>query len=68
MNNEFLRTEAIEEYLKDKKMSKAEFCKRCNMSVPTLNKVINGRLNVRISVIFNIAIIIVPAGYKFFLS
>lgn len=45
----------IIKYIKDEKLSKKEFCKRCEICVETLNKILRKKTNVGIVAIFKIA-------------
>ena len=50
----YLNTEKIEKYLKDNKLTKKEFCKKCNISVSTLNRMYKSD-NIRVINIFKVA-------------
>lgn len=50
-----IKTYLIEEYLKEKNLTKKEFCRLCKMSYPTLQKVLKQDYTVRIGAIFKIA-------------
>ncbi len=50
-----INTQLIEQYIKNNNISKAEFCKRCNISSQTLRQILsNERTNMTYSII-NIA-------------
>ena len=38
MKKKFIKTELIEKYLQDNKLSKTKFCKKCKISPSTLKK------------------------------
>jgi len=42
-------------YLEENKLSKAQFCKQCDISVGTLNKLLGGSMNIRVSIVFKVA-------------
>lgn len=39
--NEYVNTDKIIKYMKDKNLTETEFCKRCKISVSTLEKIFN---------------------------
>ncbi len=49
------KTELIEKYIKDNKISKAEFCKRCGISLRTLNKVLTNGGDIRATNAYKLA-------------
>ena len=51
------KTEIVENYLKENRMSKTAFCKLCGISPSTLTRVMNNK-NYRISALFKIAKVI----------
>ena len=51
----WIRVELITNYLKDNKMSKAEFCRRVGISVGVLNKILKQDLHFRVDAIWKIA-------------
>ena len=55
MQEKYFKTELIENYIKENKISKIEFCKRCKLSIGTLNKVLSNQLNFKLNAIFKIA-------------
>lgn len=55
MKKKFIKTELIEKYLQDNKLSKTGFCKKCKISPSTLKKVMEQNANVGIVGIFKIA-------------
>ena len=50
-----INIELIEKYIKDKRLTKKQFCSLCNISYGTLNKLIKGQTNIRIRAILKIA-------------
>jgi transcriptional regulator with XRE-family HTH domain len=42
-------------FMEENKLSKAQFCKRCGISVGTLNRLLGGSMKVRVSIIIKIA-------------
>ena len=48
-------TELIKNYMRENNLSKKSFCKVCNISPLTLNKILNQKTNIRILAIFKIA-------------
>lgn len=64
MKNEF-KTEIIENYLKENKMSKTKFCKLCGINTSTLMRVMNNE-NYRIKALFKIARVVKFQVYKMF--
>lgn len=48
------RANAVEKYLKDKQLTKKEFCKTCKICVATLNKILNNDDTVKIFPILKI--------------
>ena len=50
-----IRTEIIEEYRKENKLSKSEFCRICKMGLRTYEKIMIGDYNYDVKVIFRIS-------------
>lgn len=50
-----IKTELIENYLKEKNLNKSRFCKECKISTGTLNKILSNKENFRINALFKIA-------------
>lgn len=48
-----VKTELIEEYLRENKLSKAKFCKNCKISPTTLTRILNNQ-NVSLLAVFRI--------------
>ena len=48
-----VKTELIEQYLKENNISKTKFCKMCKISPSTLTKIMNNQ-NVRMTAIFRV--------------
>lgn len=51
---ENFNTNAIIKYIKENKLSKVAFCRKCNISLYKLNKLLNNNFNIRISAFINI--------------
>lgn len=64
MVNEF-KSEIIENYLKENKISKSKFCKMCGISPCTLNRIIKNK-NYKIIALFKIARVIKIQVHKMF--
>ena len=45
----------IEDYIKNNKLSKKEFCKLCGIGKPILRKILKNQQNLRLSALFKIA-------------
>lgn len=54
-NKSGIDTGFLENYLKDNKLSKTAFCKKCKISAKTFEKIISGQTNFRLVAIFRIA-------------
>lgn len=50
-----IKTEVIENYLKDNKLSKTKFCKMCKISLSTFHKAMSNNLNFGIVAMFKMA-------------
>ena len=50
-----IKTELIENFIKDNNLSKSKFCKMCKISQSTLNKIMTNNENFRIIALFKIA-------------
>ena len=50
-----IKTELIENFIKDNNLSKSKFCKMCKISLSTLNKIMTNSGNFRIIALFKIA-------------
>ena len=50
-----IKTELIENFIKDNSLSKSKFCKLCKISQSTLNKIMTNSENFRIIALFKIA-------------
>ena len=50
-----IKTELIENFIKENNLSKCKFCKMCKISQSTLNKIITNNENFRIIALFKIA-------------
>lgn len=60
-----INTKIIENYIKENNLSKAKFCKICNISPSTFNKIMNNG-NFKLNALFKIARIIKIRVYQFF--
>ena len=50
-----IKTELIENFIKENNLSKSKFCKICKISQSTLNKIMTNSENLRIVALFKIA-------------
>ena len=50
-----IRTELIENFIKENNLSKSKFCKMCKINQSTLNKIMTNSENFRIIALFKIA-------------
>ncbi|MBQ8308494.1 MAG: helix-turn-helix transcriptional regulator [Clostridia bacterium] len=50
-----IKTEMLEKFIRENKLSKNQFCKMCKISHVTLQKIMTNKSNFRISAIFRIA-------------
>ena len=50
-----IKTELIENFIKDNNLSKRKFCEMCKISQSTLNKIMTNSENFRIIALFKIA-------------
>ena len=50
-----IKTELIENFVKDNNLSKSKFCEMCKISQSTLNKIMTSNENFRIIELFKIA-------------
>ncbi len=64
MKNKF-KTEIIENYLKENKISKTKFCKLCGITPSTLRRIMNNE-NYRVSALFKISKELKLQVYKMF--
>jgi len=62
--NEF-KTEIIENYLKENKISKTKFCKLCGITLRTFMRVMNNE-NYRVNTLFKIARVLKLQVHKLF--
>lgn len=53
--NQTFNTKLIKNYMRENNLSKKSFCKVCNISPLTLDKILNQKTNIRILAIFKIA-------------
>lgn len=61
-----IKTEIIENFMLENKISKTKFCKMCKISLRTLNKIIANDNNFEIIALFKIARVIKIQVYKMF--
>ena len=61
-----IKTEIIENYMQKNNISKARFCKLCNISVSTLNKILCNNTNIELIALFRIAKVIDLQVYQMF--
>ena len=50
-----IKTELIENFIKENNLSKSKFCEMCKISLSTLNKIMTNSGNFRIIALFKIA-------------
>ena len=50
-----VNTNTIYLYIHEHGITKTKFCEMCKISLSTLNKVLNGEVNVRVDILFKIA-------------
>lgn len=48
MNKFKINTKYILDYISNRKISKASFCKQCHISTCTLNKILSGKTNINL--------------------
>ena len=61
-----IKTEIIEKFMLENKISKTKFCKMCKISPNTLNKIIANDFNFEIIALFKIARVIKIEVYQMF--
>ena len=61
-----IKTEIIEKYMNENKLSKTKFCKICKISPSTLNKIMTNDDNFGIIALFKIARVIKVQVYQMF--
>lgn len=61
-----IKTELIENFIKDNNLSKSKFCKMCKISQSTLNKLMTNSENFRIIALFKIARVLKIQVYQMF--
>ena len=61
-----IKTELIENFIKENNLSKSKFCKMCKISQSTLNKIITNNENFRIIALFKIARVLKIQVYQMF--
>ncbi len=52
---EYVKTELIERFIKEKGLTNTEFCKQCRIGYATFLKIKRGEYSVRVSALFRIA-------------
>jgi len=50
-----VKTDVIENYLKENKLSKSKFCKQCKIGYRTLSKILNRDYSFKLSKLFKVA-------------
>ena len=61
-----IKTELIENFIKDNNLSKSKFCKMCKIRQSTLNKLMTNSENFRIIALFKIARVLKIQVYQMF--
>ncbi len=61
-----IKTELIENFIKDNNLSKSMFCKMCKISQSTLNKIMTNSENFRIIALFKIASVLKIQVFEMF--
>ena len=61
-----IKTELIENFIKDNNLSKSKFCEMCKISRSTLNKIMTNSENFRIIALFKIARVLKIQIYQMF--
>ena len=61
-----IKTELIENFIKENNLSKSKFCKMCKISQSTLNKIMTNSENLRIVALFKIAKVLKIQVYQMF--
>lgn len=63
---EVFRTNLINEYMKEKGLSKTQFCKECKINIVSLNKILTNDFDIDLKVIFKICKILKTPVHLFF--
>ena len=61
-----IKTEIIENYMKEHNLSKNKFCKMCNVNIQTLNKILKNDFRFRVNALFKIARVLKIEVYQMF--
>ena len=61
-----IKTELIENFVKENNLSKSKFCEMCKISQSTLNKIMTNNENFRIIALFKIARVLKIQVYQMF--
>ena len=61
-----IKTELIENFIKENNLSKSKFCKMCKISQSTLDKIMTNSENFRIIALFKIARVLKIQVYQMF--
>ena len=61
-----IKTELIENFIKENNLSKSKFCKMCKISQSTFNKIMSSGNNFRIIALFQIARVLEIQVYQMF--
>ena len=65
---QLIKIELIENFRKENKLTKLEFCKQCRISTNTLRKIYNGNTNFDIVALFKIARVMKIAIHLLFID
>ena len=57
MDKVTINTQIIDKFIKENSLTKKEFCKMCDISLSTLYNIYDGKCNLRINKVFNIAVV-----------
>lgn len=61
-----IKTYLFDKYMEQNNLSKTAFCKKCKITLPTLNKIYSGKENFRITALFKISKIIKIQVFEMF--
>ncbi len=53
--DKYIKTELIENFMKEKGLSKTKFCKMCRIGLRSYEKVMNNNFHFRVNILFKIA-------------
>jgi len=57
MDKVTINTHIIDKFIKEHSLTKKEFCKMCDISLSTRYNIYDGKCNLRINKVFNIAVV-----------